>query len=419
MRDSWGKVKIGAVCTTFAGGTPSRNNPSFYNGDIPWISSGEVNQATITKTAEYITESALKLSSAKWIPENAVLMAMYGATAGQVSKLKIRATSNQAVLALIPRKDDNDFIYHQLKLRKEKILFLAQGSGQPNLSKNLIDSTLIPLPPLPHQRKIAKILNTVDAVLEKTEAAIAKYKAVKQGMMQDLFTRGIDPQTGKLRPTQKDAPELYKKTELGWIPKEWEVKRIMNVAKINGRVGWKGYTVEDLRDEGPLTIGAGQIDKNNKLTLENSVHLSGEKFRESPEIMVKKGDILVVQRGTIGKYVLIEKEIGEATINPSMILLNNLKCNPHFLYYSLGTNFIFKQIENSTSQTGVPMISQHQVKNFQIVYPSVPEELSQITERIFQIDQLIENEQTNLFKHQSLKKGLMQDLLTGKVEVEV
>jgi len=418
MRSNWQNYKLGIICKTFAGGTPNRSNSTFFEGNIPWISSGEVNQPRITRTLEYISEKALKLSSAKWIPKDAILMAMYGATAGQVSRLKIRATSNQAVLALIPKKDDNDFLYHQLKYHKEKILFLAQGSGQPNLSKNLIDSTLISLPPLSHQRKIARILNTADAVIEKTEAAIAKYRAIKQGMMQDLFTRGINLQTGQLRPAYKDAPHLYKKTELGWIPKEWEVKKIMDLAKINGRVGWKGYTVEDLREEGPLTIGAGQIDKNNKLTLQNSVHLSREKYEESPEIMVQKGDVLIVQRVTIGKYVLIEEEIGEATINPSMVLINKLKCNPYFLYYSLGTNFILNQIENSTSQTGVPMISQYQIKNSKIILPT-PEELSALTNKIYKVEKLIEYEQANLAKHQSLKKGLMQDLLTGKVEVEV
>ena len=83
----------------------------------------------------------------------------------------------------------------------------------------------ITCPPLPEQRKIAKILTTVDNLIEKTEALIAKYQSVKQGLMQDLFTRGLD-QHGHLRPPYAEAPELYNKSELGWIPREWEVEQM-------------------------------------------------------------------------------------------------------------------------------------------------------------------------------------------------
>jgi type I restriction enzyme S subunit len=91
----------------------------------------------------------------------------------------------------------------------------------------------------PHSpnKKIAKILSTCDEVIEKTEAAIAKYKAIKQGMMHDLFTRGIDTATGKIRPSYQEASELYKESALGMIPKEWEVKRLEDVVVRKGEYG--------------------------------------------------------------------------------------------------------------------------------------------------------------------------------------
>ena len=98
----WAKDKIGNLSDSFAGGTPSRSRPDYFNGEIPWISSSEVNLPYIDDTKERITDLGLENSSAKWIPKNSVLIAMYGATAGVVSKLLINATSNQAVLALVP-----------------------------------------------------------------------------------------------------------------------------------------------------------------------------------------------------------------------------------------------------------------------------------------------------------------------------
>ena len=98
------------------------------------------------------------------------------------------------------------------------------GSNYPALNSRDVRRLLVLKPPYPEQRKIARILTTVDNLIEKTEALIAKYQAIKQGMMHDLFTRGVD-ENGHLRPTYEEAPDLYKPSELGWIPKEWEVER--------------------------------------------------------------------------------------------------------------------------------------------------------------------------------------------------
>ena len=122
---------------------------------------------------------------------------------------------------------DGAFLMHKFKLPEIKKYFyqVANGSTRYGLTINDIEDTCIYAPTsLAEQRKIAGILSTVDTVIEKTEATIAKYQATKAGMMQDLFTRGIDPSTGKLRPRQEEAPELYKQSELGWVPKEWEAK---------------------------------------------------------------------------------------------------------------------------------------------------------------------------------------------------
>jgi len=118
-----------------------------------------------------------------------------------------------------------DFIFYSL-VHKNITSFIKGGTRSKLNQADLKEIAFIHPTSLAEQRKIARILSTVDEVIEKTEAAIAKYKAIKAGMMRDLFTRGIDLKTGKLRPSYEEAPELYKESELGWVPKEWEVVRI-------------------------------------------------------------------------------------------------------------------------------------------------------------------------------------------------
>ncbi len=105
-------------------------------------------------------------------------------------------------------------------------------AAQPNLFQGAIKELQLLLPPLPQQRKIARILTTLDNVIAQTEALIAKYQAIKQGLMHDIFTRGVDA-TGKLRPPQSEAPELYKQSDLGWIPKEWEGTNLGAISKFD------------------------------------------------------------------------------------------------------------------------------------------------------------------------------------------
>ncbi|MBQ4474883.1 MAG: restriction endonuclease subunit S [Bacteroidales bacterium] len=156
---------------------------------MPWVSSGEVNNPEIHSTIENITIEGLNNSSAKWIPENSILVALYGATAGQVSMLRIKATSNQAVLAVIPNAEiaDTKFLFYQIVYNKDNLLYLAQGSGQPNLSKNLVDRLEISIPDLSEQRRIASILSGIDGKIAAEEKVLEKYEKVKKGLMERML----------------------------------------------------------------------------------------------------------------------------------------------------------------------------------------------------------------------------------------
>lgn len=206
----------------------------------------------------------------------------------------------------------------------------------------------------------------------------------------------------------------YKPSPFGPIPLEWEMNSLADWADVKGRVGWKGYKTEDLRDSGPLVIGASHIDDNNKLNLSEPTFLSKEKYDESPEIFVKKNDIVFVQRGSLGKVALIDFEIGEATINPSMVLLKSKKPSLLYLYYYLSSFLTARNIYEVKGATGVPMLSQEQIADFRVISPQSPKEQIAIANLLGTWDKSI-NTLTQLIAQKELrKKWLMQQLLSGK-----
>ncbi len=162
---------------------------------------------------------------------------------------------------------------------------------------------------------------------------------------------------------------------LGRIPNHWSMTKLKFVADIQGRVGYKGYKKTDLVSEGKgaISIGGKNIT-NNKLSLINGTYISWEKYYESPEIMVSSGDIVFAQRGTLGKVAQIIDDIGEATINPSLVLLKNIKLIARFLYYFLINETIQQTVDLISTATAVPMISQEQLGSFNLTLPPLEEQ---------------------------------------------
>ena len=157
-------VKIGDHIDTQSGGTPNTKISSYYDGGtIPWLSSGEINQGYINGTEKYITEEGLKNSSAKWVPENSVVIAMYGATAGKVGFLNIKTTTNQAVCSLLPNEYFHPkFLYFAVSSQSEWMIAQCRGAAQPNISQSIIRNMEIPFPSKDLQEQFVKVCEQAD-----------------------------------------------------------------------------------------------------------------------------------------------------------------------------------------------------------------------------------------------------------------
>jgi type I restriction enzyme, S subunit len=180
---------IGDFCETGSGGTPNRSVSEYYGGSIPWVKSGELREAVVTKTEEMITETALKNSSAKLIAPGAILFAMYGATVGRMAMLGVEAATNQAICNIRPdpKRADVQYVYRALQARVPELIAKATGGAQPNISQEKIRQTKIPLPPLSEQKRIAAILDQADALRQKRKKAIALLDSLTQSIFLDMF----------------------------------------------------------------------------------------------------------------------------------------------------------------------------------------------------------------------------------------
>ncbi|WP_417858127.1 restriction endonuclease subunit S [Xanthomarina gelatinilytica] len=301
---------------------------------------------------------------------------------------------------------------------------LNEATGVPSVNTQSLYRLKFNFFEKPQQRKIAQILSTVDAVLEKTEAAITKYQRLKQGLMHDVFTRGIDVHTGQLRPKQTQAPELYKQSALGWIPMEWEVISIQefasksNYAIVDGPFGSNLKSIH-YRTKGYPIIQSGFVT-SNKFIANKYLYVDKEKYYSEIRSSVKGGDIVMAKIGA---------QCGTCAIlpinHPDGILAGNcLKIsvdkdnNVEFLLHVLHSYRKKGILDLITSTTAQPAISMASLKVMEIPRPSLKEQ-NQIAKKLQSIDQKIHTEQQALAKYQQLKAGLLQDLLTGKVEVSV
>ncbi|WP_342656029.1 restriction endonuclease subunit S [Shewanella algae] len=186
---SWPLIAIKDFCQTGSGGTPSRKVAEYYDGDIPWIKSGDLRENVVTKASEFITELAVKKSSAKLVPKGAILLAMYGATVGRMAMLGIDAATNQAVCAIMPdpNRANARYVYYALLNKVPEFLRSAVGGAQPNISQGLIKDTKIPLPPLAEQKRIAAILDKAVALRRKRQQAIDLADQFLRSVFLDMF----------------------------------------------------------------------------------------------------------------------------------------------------------------------------------------------------------------------------------------
>ena len=223
--EEWNTSFISAEFKLKTGGTPSRTHPKYFDGDIYWVTSTDLNRSSITSTLESISWNAKEITRLEIFQKGTFVIATYGleaaGTRGKCGILNVNATINQACLAFIPTgKITTKFLFYFYLTYGEQIAFnYAQGTKQQNLYPDIVRKIPIIKPPIPEQQKIASILSGVDALIESTQNVIEKAERLKKGLMQKLLTRGIGhtkfKQVKWLFGKEMSIPQVWKWSELG------------------------------------------------------------------------------------------------------------------------------------------------------------------------------------------------------------
>ena len=332
-------------------------------------------------------------------------------------------------LALIkPNKSlvDSVFLAKQLATAETASYFsrLAAGSTRYGLSNGAIARTVIRAPSLLCQQKIASILQTIDQAIEQTSALIGKYQQIKAGLMHDLFTCGIGAD-GKLRPPREQAPDLYQKTSIGWIPKGWKVLSINQLLQQSilldvqdGNHGGSHPKKADFVPEGIPFIMASDISEG-QIDAENCYRISEKQYKGLRIGFSKLGDVLLSHKATIGLVAVVTNDSPEIMLTPQVTYfrLSGLELTSEYLaafFKSHAFQIPLKSLAQQSTRDYIGITAQ---KRLHIAYPEQLDEQSKIAQGLYSMENKLRKEKDYLQILRTEKAGLMHDLLTGKVQV--
>jgi type I restriction enzyme S subunit len=325
------------------------------------------------------------------IADGDILLAMSGATTGKIGKYtySFKSYLNQRVgrfKIIDETKSENEYIYQLVRSREfaENTLIDAIGGAQPNISSSQVENVVYKFPPLPEQKKIASILTSVDEVIENTQKQIDKLQDLKKATMNELLTKGI-------------GHTEFKDSELGRIPKSWEVSLIGEVCE----------------------VGTGKKDTQNKMKYGKYPFFVRSQTIERIDSYSFDGEAILTAGDGVGTGKVFHYVNGRFDFHQRVYKLSHFRGGAlgKFLYYCFSSRFL-KQVQQFSARGSVESVRMEMITGMAIPLPSLQEQ-SKIVDCISAIETNISIGKQKLSQTQSLKKSLMQDLLTGKVRVRV
>ncbi|WP_422489669.1 restriction endonuclease subunit S [Endozoicomonas sp. ALE010] len=318
----------------------------------------------------------------------------------------------------------NDALYVSYFLRALELEKYGTGTSVPTLNRNDVHKVRVAFPPLPEQKKIARILSSVDSKLALIDQQITTTQSLKKGLMQKLFTQGVGTQDadGRWQPHTE-----FQETELGRVPMAWiatsfaKLKQDGVIDSIqDGNHGEKHPVSTDFVSEGIPFIMANCISKQNKLDTNKAAKISREQYLGLRIGFSKARDILLTHKGTIGLTALVDKDHGEIMLTPQVTyyrVREEQSLLPEYLHaYFQSPNFQQKLKVLAAQSTRAYLGITEQSKQLCII-PSITEQ-KEIACILSTVDRKLEHLQTQKAQTQQLKKGLMQKLLTGQIRVQ-
>ena len=398
--ENWCWTFLSNVADWGSGGTPSRKNPDYYGGYIPWIKTGELEDGYIFDSEEKITEDAVAHSSAKLFPIDSVLIAMYGATIGKTAILGIPATTNQACACARCRDVlNNKYLFYYLRSQKDTFIAKGKGGAQPNISQDIIRNHMIPLPPLAEQRRIVEqiesLFSKLDEAKEKAQEVIDGYEARSAAVYNDAFSGRLTAQWRK---------DNYKENK-------WETKRFDEVADI------KSNLVEPSNYLEFPHIAPDNIEKRTGILLD--YHTIAEDGVKSGKHRFYAGQILYSKiRPYLSKVVMVDFD---GLCSADMYPIEAKENTKYLLYYMLSDMFL-EQASSAGSRSVLPKINQKELSAIKVRITSAEEqeEVVRILDYILPMMQQVRDKAIQVVDNiDIMKKSILAKAFRGELGTNI
>lgn len=424
---------IGSFAKIRRGASPRPiGDPKYFGGNVGWVRIVDVTRSKryLRQTEQYL--SPLGEAHSVRVRPNDLIMSICG-TIGRPIIIDMEACIHDGFVQFYDVVGtDLDYFYYVLFHAERDFQGMGQPGTQVNLNTSLVGKKEVFRPALPTQQKIARILQTIDRAMEKTEALIEKYQQIKAGLMHDLFTRGLWTQEeldrgnhqgtpaeatakpGQLRPTRQDAPHLYQETPIGWIPRAWNLRPcselcsricvgiVIQPAKYYVKEGVPAFRSANVREEG--------IDPSNL------VYISQKSNALLAKSQVRSGDIISVRTGYPGTSAVVPDQYDGCNCVDILISTPREEVCSEYLCSWINSDFGKEQVLRQQGGIAQQHFNVGELRQLLVGLPAV-EEQTLITKRLATSSARIELEKAVFQKLQLQKAGLMNDLLTGKVPV--
>lgn len=414
----WKEYKLEEIAEIVGGGTPSTKVPSFYNGNIPWLTPKDLTNYPnrfISKGERSITKEGLQNSSAKLIPKNSILLTSR-APIGYLAIASNEVCTNQGFKSLVvdSKKADFNFIFYLLKANMEKIKSFGTGTTFAEVSASVVKNLKFKIPDLPTQTAIAEILSSLDDKIELNNKINQELEALAQALFKQWFVDYNFPNE-KGQPYKSSGGRMIQ-SELGEIPEGWRVSSIDDVTEvvtkgttpttIGGRFAESGINfikVESLTESGAFIKSKfGYIDEETNNLLKRSI--------------IQGGDVLFSIAGTIGRVAIASKAILPANTNQAIAIIRPNKIDSHFLKLLMQSALIQNDTKANVVQAVQANLSLGVIKNTKFVLPpkSLLSNYKKATSNLFEQIEDLTNETDELC---NLRDLLLPKLISGELEV--
>ncbi len=416
---NWNARKLFGLLKSIGSGTTPKGNDSYYDGDIPWLNTGDLTDSYVNIIGKTVTDIAMtECSALKLFDKNSVVIAMYGATIGKLGIITFPTTTNQACCVMSCSKSlYNKYLFYVLYSARDYIITLSYGAGQPNISQETMKSFKLCCPDVVEQQQIADYLDKkcgeIDRVIETEKLVIEKLKEYKQSIITKAVTKGLD----KSVPLKDSGIEW-----IGKIPQHWhrtKLKRVLSTPIADGP-----HETPELLDNGIPFLSAEAV-KNNKLNFnfKRGFISREEHIRFCKKCKPQLNDIFMIKSGaTTGNVAIVETEDEFSVWSPlALIRVNANTIFYKYMFYYLQSNNFRRQVELFWSYGTQQNIGMDVLGNLYVAYSNRIEKQQQIAEyldkKCSEIDKAIANKEQVIEKFTEYKKSLIYECVTGKKRV--